>query len=117
MELNVEGNFKEGSPQGAWTISQDGGRQLELVTFKNGLRDGEAKAWHGNGSLASVGNYKAGAETGTWMRWSRLGKLVDVTCYDGGARQWTNWRDLAPCTNNTSRGCSLQAPHFYRLSS
>ncbi|MDP6946765.1 MAG: hypothetical protein QF464_21625, partial [Myxococcota bacterium] len=77
------------------TISQVGGRKLEVITFKNGARDGEAQRWHLNGTQSTAGSYKGGAANGAWMRWNNRGKLLDVTCYHGGDRQWTSFEPVS----------------------
>jgi antitoxin component YwqK of YwqJK toxin-antitoxin module len=95
LSVDVKGGFKDASPQGEWVISAVGGRKMESITFKNGLRDGEAHRWHANGTKSTVGAYAGGSAVGAWMRWNNRGKLLDVTCYDGGGmRHWTSFEPI-----------------------
>jgi antitoxin component YwqK of YwqJK toxin-antitoxin module len=61
----------------------DGTPRFQIPVGENGMRDGEVKRWHPNGTLRALGYYKDGKEDGIWFEYDSLGNPIDTVDFTG----------------------------------
>ena len=100
-QIEYEGEFKNGKPEGAWTtffpdgrprwkgLKKNGlnhgpykmwypdGRKKMEGTFFNGEKQGRSIAWHPNGVKLLEQWHEQGVPTGVWKRWDSTGSLTE----------------------------------------
>ena len=60
------------------------GRSVAEVNFRDGVRHGFAREWHGNGELSLEGEWKNGVPNGVIREWSEDGLVRRETMYRSG---------------------------------
>lgn len=93
-QLFVEGTYKDGRQEGAWTYWYDDGTENRQVTYKNGKPDGAWESYRADGTLAAVRSFKGGRRDGAWIVYDETGEqpLREQHYVDGKPNGvWKQW--------------------------
>jgi MORN repeat variant len=69
----IEGFYRDGLQDGAWTIWYENGTRASLDHYRAGVHDGLHTSWYANGVKAIEGNYREGKRHGVWTQWDPTG--------------------------------------------
>jgi len=88
-----EKNIKDGKLDGKTTLYFQNGQKLIEMNFKNGLPNGDAKAWFSNGVQHFTGNFKDGQKDGPWEFKNDTNQFLLKSNYLIGKRdgKWTEY--------------------------
>ena len=81
------GCMRAGKRDGVWEKRASTGQLLVRRTFKAGVLDGPAVAFHDTCEIESKGSYKAGEEHGPWTGWFENGQKSKEGSYVAGSRE------------------------------
>ena len=80
----VEGNYKDGKPDGLRVQWNEVGQKEAEINFKDGKENGLWTRWHNNGQKEQEIYFKDGKEDGLWIDWDKNGqKSVEANYKDG----------------------------------
>ncbi len=83
-QVQVEGRFKYGKPEGEFTWYYPNGQKRTEGSYRDGLSHGSWTWWHENGLKASVGEYVDGKPAGQWTWWGPDGKVAQKADFADG---------------------------------
>ncbi len=83
QELIAKLSFSSGLLNGKATFYSDG-IIIREEEYKNGLKNGELKSFHGNGETSSVENYKEGKLSGVSTKFYDNGQIFEDASYING---------------------------------
>ena len=114
MGLSAHFCLRDGVRNGPYWIERLGGGLRLRQTFIAGKLGGQARTWHTNGQLASVGGYVDGLPHGRWQRFNERGKPIADFVMQRGAGTWIDaWdngalRARGPMVNGERHGTWVQ---------
>ena len=76
--------WKNGIREGLWEQYFDDGSHKLHCLYKNDLKEGPVTVYFPNGTIFTAGQYKEGLPDGTWKTFDLDGKLVSTDIYDQG---------------------------------
>ena len=74
----------DGHKNGKWIILSNDSSLKELITYKNGYKDGLYKSFFFDGQIAIKGYYKDGLKHGRWQYYSQKGFKGSSFLYKNG---------------------------------
>ena len=83
-KLRVSGNYKNGVLDGEFKAYYPNGNLQGEVTYKNGEMNGEFKEYHENKNIRLSGNYKNSLQEGEWKSYLEDGTLETIVNYKDG---------------------------------
>ena len=106
-QKHVEGNYKDGKPDGLAVRWHENGQKKFEGNWKGGKRYGLHMGWHENGQKHYEGNWKNGKQDGLFVDWHENGQKSYETTFkddkrDGLLTKWhengkkkaeRNWKD------------------------
>ena len=81
-ELEAEGVYADGLPNGFWKYYDEKGRIIIEGNMTNGLEHGLWKFYYTNGKPKAQGYYLMGEKEGSWTYFYRDGSISDILDYD-----------------------------------
>lgn len=72
---------KDGNRDGVWKYYSEGGVELSVSVYSNGLRDGHTVVKYPNGTLHYVGEYVNDEPVGVWEFYNEDGTLSETKDY------------------------------------
>ena len=82
IAMRYTGHYKEGLRNGLWKVFHGDGSLAWEVTWENGEWHGPAVTWWQNGVKRQAGNYAMGRQTGLWSFWFDNGQLAACGDYE-----------------------------------
>jgi len=76
--------WKDGVKDGSWIQYFDDGKVKLQSSYKNDLKDGSLVVFYPNGQKFNIGQYKNGYPDGQWLTYDLDGKLLSTDIYDNG---------------------------------
>ena len=94
-QKKLEGHFKDGNPDGLWTMWDETGRKVNDRHWKDGKKDGLETQWHENGRKENMGHNKNDEEEGLWTHWYENGQKKSEAYFKNGKLDGlvTEWYD------------------------
>ena len=87
-----EQTYKDGKPDGPWTVWHENGQKKWEETFKDGKNEGLLTRWYESGQKKWENTYKDGKEEGLQTFWHENGqKSWEQTYKDGKKVSETKW--------------------------
>jgi antitoxin component YwqK of YwqJK toxin-antitoxin module len=83
-QVQVEGLFKFGKPEGEFTWYYSNGQKSAEGSYRNGERHGVWNWWHDNGLKSSSGEFADGKPAGKWTWWNPDGKVAQKADFADG---------------------------------
>ena len=83
-KLRVSGNYKNGVLDGEFKAYYPNGNLQGEVNYKNGEMNGEFKEYHENKNIRLSGNYKNSLQEGEWKSYLEDGTLETIVNYKDG---------------------------------
>ena len=83
-KLRVSGNYKNGVLDGEFKAYYPNGNLQGEVTYKNGEMNGEFKEYHENKNIRLSGSYKNSLQEGEWKSYLEDGTLETIVNYKDG---------------------------------
>lgn len=80
-QMICQGNFRYGLKIGQWKYWHNNGSILKIENCHSGLLDGPVKSFHDNGAVSSVEHYDDGAKDGVCLYYSEYGDLIRKSRY------------------------------------
>ncbi len=85
-----QANFTNGKLEGEWIISDANDRKVLMISFKNGMRNGQATTWLPNGKIMSQITYQNSIPMGDLMEINKTsGELARAATYEDGHKVTT----------------------------
>ena len=85
-QIQYKGQMLDGKQDGEWIYYYADGKKMELWHFKDGLRDGELKAWYPNGQLKLEGKSVEDKHDGKWTYYNQDGSVQKEEVWDEGKK-------------------------------
>ena len=76
--VRAEGAFLRDTRDGRWTIRYANGKLAGEVTWRYGMREGDALFGYPDGSPWWRGRYRGNKPVGTWTHWDRAGRRSEI---------------------------------------
>lgn len=73
-EKFIEGQYKDGHPEGTWTYYHENGKVQRTVSYKKGQPDGSWEVHNADGAVIAKRGFKSGKRDGTWVVYDEAGK-------------------------------------------
>jgi uncharacterized protein len=83
-QVQVEGRFKFGKPEGEFTWYYPNGQKSAEGLYRSGERHGVWYWWHDNGLKSSSGEFIEGKPAGKWTWWNADGKVAQKADFADG---------------------------------
>jgi antitoxin component YwqK of YwqJK toxin-antitoxin module len=93
-EKFIEGQYKNGHPEGTWTYYHENGQVQRTVNYKKGQPDGSWEVHDAEGNVIAKRGFKDGKREGTWVIYDETGKQpLREEVYAGGKADgvWKAW--------------------------
>jgi len=79
--LESKRHFERGRYHSKWKFYSVNGHLYSVIPYVNGLKEGQAKYYHNNGKLASIGRFKGDLPLPeTWLTYNKAGEVLDCHC-------------------------------------
>ena len=86
-----QANFTNGKLEGEWIISDANDRKVLMISFKDGMRNGQATAWLPSGKIMSQVTYQNSIPMGDLLEANKTtGDLARAATYEDGHKVTTN---------------------------